>query len=185
MEFTNSKQYLEKYNNLKDGYYEYTISGFKRNLYTKFEDRSGWIRVVVVDWNNRDHINRDEVVDIKLNDYNINFLRSDDYEYNIMASAEVFKEPFNEWLRYPHNMYVHKSMSEFNSVELAKNIPNSNLVSIDINAKPLAIYQDNQDLCFGGGSSGIGDTFFAYGRAARNGMVQSFCGSARGAVYVR
>jgi hypothetical protein len=185
MGFSNSRQYLEKYKNLKDGYYEYLINGTTRNLYTKFEDSSGWIRVVVIDWDNRDHVNRDEIVNVKLNDHDINFLRSDEFDYNIMASAEIFKDPFNEWIRYPHNMYVHKSMIEFNSISLASAIPNSNLVSIDLNAPPLAIYQDTQDIGFGGGSSGIGDTFFAYNREGRNGLVQSFCGSARGAIYVR
>lgn len=174
---------MENYSNLTNGYYEYTLDNEVLNLYTRFEDNSGWIRVVTVDWNNSDHLIANSIPDIKLCDYQINLLRTQSFEYNVLAEVDAFKSTFNEWLRYPHTMFIHNSMAEFNSTALAKNITNSNVVSLTETDRPMSIKQDEQSLGFGSGN--LGDTFFSLGCENRNGFFQSFSGAGRGSVFVR
>lgn len=183
MNFPNSKSYMENYNNLTNGYYEYTVGGEVLNLYTRFEDKSGWIRIVTVDWNSSEHLTTNSIPDAKLNDYQINLLRSLDFEYNVLAEADAFKAPFNDWLRYPHTMYIHNTMTEFSSTALAHTVPNSNVVSLKESTRPIAIKQDDRSVGFGSGN--LGDTFFSFGCEGRNGFFQSFSGAGRGSVFVR
>lgn len=183
MSLRNSREYLEKYKNLKNGYYDYTVEGYEYNLYTIFEDNSGWIRVVIVDFNNQSHLTEEQVTDVKLHDGVINQLRTD-CEYNVLASAEVFKKPYNEWLQYPHNMYVHRSMKYFSSIKNTMNNQGSTLVSFNISTPPMQ-YIKPSEIDIGFGSGKVGDTLFAYGSIGQNGFFQSFSGSGRGAVYVR
>ncbi len=182
MSLNNSRQYLEKYTNLRNGYYDYKIDGIDYNLYTMFEDNSGWIKVVTVNAENNFHLTEESVIDVKLHDGIINQLRTD-YEYNVMASAIQFKLPYNEWLRYPHNMYVHKTMEHFSSVKSTIENPGSNFISFDVNKPPMTIRANDTSLGFGNGT--VGDTVFAYGRHGYNGFFQSFSGAGYGAVYVR
>jgi hypothetical protein len=183
MNFSNSKSYMEKYSNLTNGYYEYTIDSTVVNLYTRFEDNSGWIRVITVDWNRSEHLTANSIPDIKLHDYQINLLRSQLFEYNVLAEADAFKSPFNDWLRYPHTVYIHNTMTEFNSTALANTIPNSNAVSLKDSGRPIVIKQDDQSIGFGSGN--LGDTFFSLGCEDRKGFFQSFSGAGRGSVFVR
>lgn len=185
MHFEHSRDYLAKYETLKNGYYEYKINGeYYKHIYTEFEDRSGWMRVSVIDWSNKEHINADEVWNVKLSDNDINILLSKDHTYSIKAVAEIYKWPFNEWIRYPHCLYVHNSIEKFSSIDYAKNIKNSNLVSLDDQSDPILVDQHSADLGFG---SSQGDTFFAYGGSGDVdlGLFQSFSGPGRGAVFVR
>lgn len=181
--YSTSQEYLEDYNDLRDGYYEYFVAGEHVNLQTIFSDRSGWIRVIEVDWDNNYHLNDEEVKDIKLSDVHINQLMTTHNEYNIMAKVDRFKWPFNEWLEYPFKMYVHNSMERFSSVTPAMDIKNSNLLSIDLNQPPVKTWQQpSENIGFG---IDAGDTFLAYGDRNRNGFIQSFSGTGKGAVYVR
>lgn len=183
MIFRNSYQYLEKYDKLKNGFYEYQINDAKHSLYTIFENRSGWIKVVDVNWNNNLHLNENSVNDVKISDDSINLLRTNHFDYNVMASAENFKSPMNDWLRYPNNIYIHKSMEYFSSITPAMNINNSNYVSLELSKSPMKIYQLEQDIGFGSGS--CGDTFFSFGSKNYNGFYQNFSGPGKGSVFVR
>jgi hypothetical protein len=183
MSLQNSKEYLKKYENLKNGYYEYKIDGYVHNLYTIFEDRTGWIKVSTVDANNNHHLNHDNVTNVKVHDGVINLLRTD-YEYNVMAKVNYFNLPFNEWLRYPHIMYVHSSMTEFHSTKTTAENPNSTFVSFDLNSPPMKNIRPN-DINIGFGNGNVGDTLFSYGCNGRNGFFQSFSGSGSGELYVR
>jgi hypothetical protein len=174
---------MEKYSNLHNGYYEYTVDNEVLNLYTRFEDNSGWIRVITVDWNSNTHLTENSILDIKLSDYQINLLRTQSFEYNVLAEVDAFKSPFNEWLRYPHTMFIHNSMSEFSSTLPAISIVNSNLVNTKDSTPPYAIKQDALSIGFGSGN--LGDTFFSLGCENRNGFFQSFSGAGRGSVFVR
>lgn len=184
VKFTNSYQYLEAYNDLRDGYYEYWIDGRSELIQTRFSDKSGWMKVVDVDWNSKEHINEDHVRNIKLSDHAINQLRSYHYDSNVMAEINCVKAPFNEWVEYPLRMYVHYSMDRFSSVEYVRDITNANLVSLHPSKNFVSTWQgeNNHNIGFG---SDHGDTFFAYGDETRDGFVQSFSGAGKGAVFVR
>lgn len=183
MNYNNSYDYLQKFDNLKNGFYEYQVNGNNITAYTVFEDRSGWIRVSIVDWNSQSHLNAGSVQDVKIDDDAINSLRTTHHEYNVKAEAHSFKAPFNDWLRYPHTLFVHNTMQKFSSVERASSIKNSNLVSLDENSKPIAIRQGFKSIGFGDGN--CGDTFYAYGCDNQNGFYQSFSGAGLGYVFVR
>jgi len=182
MYYHNSKQYLDRFENLQNGFYEYRVDNTVVNLYTIFEDRSGWICTTVVDWNNNLHCTEAAVDNVKPHDYVINQLRTDQ-EYNVMAVAEVFKRPFNEWLRYPHIMYVHNSMKEYSSTRITSEIENSNMISFDLNQPPTRVGHSARTIGFGNGQ--VGDTVFGFGGIDSDGFFQSFSGSGRGLVYVR
>lgn len=181
--YKNSSDYLTEFNNLVDGNYEYTVGNEVVSLYTIFSDRSGWIEVVNVSGSTDMHLNADAVDGVKLSDEMINILRTDKYKYNVRASAETFTPRNNEWLTYPHTMYVHNSMSTFSSVLQTCNNPNSNLVSVSVDADPIRLRQGVNSIGFG--ESDCGDTFFSYGSRNHNGFYQSFSGNASGKVYIR
>jgi len=181
--YSSSYDYLCDYHYLKDGYYEYFVGGEHVNLQTVFSDGSGWIRVAEVDWDNNNHLNDQKVKDVKLSDAQINQLMTKNNEYNIMAKVDCFKWPFNEWLEFPFKMYVHNSIEKFSSITPAMDIKNSNLLSIDPNSSPIRVWQQpSENIGFG---IDAGDTFLAYGDHNRNGFVQSFSGTGKGALYVR
>lgn len=180
--FSHSYEYLEKYKDLKDGFYSYYIHGEYHNIMTRFSDGSGWMRVVEVDWNSVDHIDDDAVHDVKLSDADINFLLTDNFEYSILAEVDRMKWPYNEYATWPLRMYVHNSIVEFSSVSKVIDIRGANLVSLDENQKPIECLTNSDEIGFG---TSIGDTLVSYGATNKNGFVQSFCGAGKGAVYVR
>ena len=184
MTYTNALDYQAKFDNLKNGYYEYYVCGEHLNLLTVWDQGIPWIRVVEVDWNNNDHINDGAVQNIKPDDEVINLLRTSEYEYNVCATVDRFQVPTNLWLNYPHIMYVHQSMERFSSTSSVLEIPNSNCISFDQYQPPHKV--DNQwDVNTVGFGTTQGDQYFAYGRTDRNGFVQDFSGAGKGVVYVR
>ena len=181
--YKNSSDYLTEFRNLADGNYEYLIGNEVVSLYTIFGDRSGWIEVVNVSGSTDVHLNADAVDGVKLSDEMIDRLRTDKHRYNVRASSENFTPRNNEWLSYPHSMYVHMSMSTFSSVLRTYDNPNSNLVSVSVDADPIRLQQGVNSIGFG--ESDCGDTFFSYGANNQTGFFQSFSGNASGKVYVR
>lgn len=181
--FSSPYEYLKLEYDLNNDYYEYYIAGQHLNLYTHFENKECWVKVVTVG-NNQAHMNEDAVDDVKVSDEIINILRTDTFTYSMMAEVEEYQRPYNEWLSYPFRMYVHNSMEHFSSITPAIEIKNSNLVSVDINMPPVNISQ-NYNTTIGFGDMTCGDTFFGYGGKNMNGFTQSFSGSGSGSVYVR
>ena len=182
-QFTTAWDYKKQYDTLKDGYYEYYVCGEYINLLTIWENGIPWIRVVEVDWNNRDHINADAVRDIKPDDEVINQLRTYNTAYNLMAQVDKFKIPTNLWLTYPHRMFVHSRMERFSSVDNVSLITGSNLLSFTELDAPQKVNIQWDDHTVGFGTT-QGDQFFAYG-SSKDGFCQDFSGSGKGAVYVR
>lgn len=150
----------------------------------KVEDE--WTCVAIISSSNRLHLNRDAVPGIKLSDNEINSCRracNTDY-YNFKVLAHDFDGVKNQWLDYPHVMYLTKDY-EFNAIEPASNIEYSNRISLDIESDPIDIFQKPVSLSFGCGD--CGDTFFSYGSTDPNynGLFQSFSGSGDGSIWIR
>ena len=181
--YSSPYQYLEQFSDLSDGYYEYYVANQSLNLYTHFENKECWVKVITVN-DNQEHLNEDAVDNIKLSDEIINILRTDHFSYSIMAEVEHYQRPYNDWLQYPFRTYIHNSMERFSSITPAIEIKNSNLVSTRTSADPCRIQQVGNST-IGFGEMNCGDTFFGYGSTQSNGFVQSFSGTGTGTVYVR
>ena len=170
---------LEGQLTMQGNYQKYNILGESYDLLTIGD----WKRVVVVSDLNNYHLNADYVKNVKLSDEAINSLMTNDYEYNIWCTVDYWQPPFNPWQPWPNNLYIHNSIERFDSTTLAKNIPNSNLISTHLDRDP--IRADNQgDGSIGFGFAG-GDIFYGYGNLDKSGFVQDFSGAGRGSVYVR
>lgn len=149
-----------------------------------FKVEDGWTCVAIISSSNRLHLNSEAVTGIKLSDKEINSLRSESSYYNFKVLAHDFDGVKNQWLEYPHGMYLTKDY-EFNAVEIASNIEYSNRISLDIESDPIDIFQKPVSLSFGCGD--CGDTFFSYGSTDPNynGLFQSFSGSGDGSIWIR
>ena len=181
MVFNTAWDYINKYNDLENGYYEYFVNGEFHHLLTIWcPDTGPWIRVVEVDWNNNNHCTQESVKDIKPHDDIIRGLITDQ-DYNARATVDVFKSPFNKWIRYPHNQYMH--INNWHSENVVQQT-NNNLISLDYTDKPHLI---NVEWCPDVINFGItqGDQYFGYGQQSRFGFVQDFSGAGKGSVYVR
>ena len=141
-----------------------------------------WMCVGVIN-NNREHLTEHGIPGIKLDDIEINQLRSNDY-YNFKVTVTDFAKPKNNWINYPYTIYLTKDY-KFSSVLPAIEIPYSNVISLSEDSDPITIHQKNASLGFGCGD--CGDTFFAYGSTDknRNGLYQSFSGSGTGFIYIK
>lgn len=152
-------------------------------LYSVEDD---WTCVVVISNKNRLHLNREAVPGVKLSDGEINSCRKarNSGYYNFKILAHDFDGVKNQWLDYPHTMYLTEDY-QFNSTELAKNIEYSNRISLDGKTDPIDIFQKSVSLSFGCGD--CGDTFFSYGSTDPNynGLFQSFSGSGIGSIWIR
>ena len=184
--FSSSYQYLEAYNNLQNGHYEYNVAGQTVELYTIFENNEGWIRAVDISSENNLHINEQFVPGVKQSDEVIDALLTTNFEYSIMTVADTFGANANDrWLTYPRYMYVHSSIERFSSTTPSHDIENSCLLSLDSNTPPLNVMLDAVRNTYAFGNGNIGDTFFGYGSNIGNGFFQSFSGPGKGSVYVR
>lgn len=142
-----------------------------------------WKRVVSVSYCNNDHLNPDQVPNVKVSDAVINALLTNNHEYSIWCTVDQWVAPFNEWQPLPHNMYVHNSIERWDSSARSEDIPGSNLLSQSLDQMPVETNNSNdgsQTFGFAGG-----DIFYGYGDANKNGFTQHFSGAGRGAVYVR
>lgn len=141
-----------------------------------------WMCVGIIN-DNRDHLTSYGIPGIKLDDIEINQLRSNDY-YNFKVTVTDFAKPKNDWIDYPYTMYLTKDY-KFSSVKPADEIPNSNIISLSEDDDPITISQKSGSIGFGCGD--CGDTFFAYGSANenRNGLFQSFSGVGTGFIWIR
>ena len=140
-----------------------------------------WMCVGIIN-DNREHLTKHGIPGKKLDDIEINQLRSNDY-YNLKITVTDFGHPKNDWISYPYTMYLTKDY-KFSSVKPAEDIPNSNLVSLSEDEEPIAIAQKPGSIGFGSGD--CGDTFFAYGAEANsNGLFQSFSGPGTGLLWIR
>ena len=141
-----------------------------------------WMCVGIIN-DNREHLTSYGIPGIKLDDIEINQLRSNDY-YNFKVTVTDFAKPKNDWIDYPYTMYLTKDY-KFSSVKPACEIPNSNVISLSENKDPITITQKSGSIGFGCGD--CGDTFFAYGSADenRNGLFQSFSGVGTGFIWIR
>ena len=181
--YSSPYEYLDQNVNLDNGYYEYYIAGQHLNLYTCFDNQEPWLKVIDIDHESDSHINSSAVDGVKVSDDVINSLITKNHEYSIMAVADKFTSTYNEWLTYPHRIYVHNTIERWASDVLAIDIPNSNLLSLNTHSKPIAIASDNQSLSFG--SCRLGDTFFCYGRKGQPGLAQAFTGPGSGSIWIR
>lgn len=139
-----------------------------------------WKRVAVVDWNNNDHLNSEAVKDVKLSDQDINELM---VKGDIWCQVDAWRSPYNSWLPWPHDMFVH-DIEFFSSVIPANKIKNASRLSYGTRDNPVECDMtfDNSTLGFG---FAAGDTFWGYGDWNKPGFTQHFSGAGRGAVYVR
>lgn len=170
----------ERTQTMQGSYKTYNILGDNFELLTIGD----WIRVCVVDWNNKDHLNDQYVHNIKLGDFYINQLMTKKKEYNIMCTVDSWRTPFNHWMPWPSPMYVHNSIETFSSTVPAYTINNSNLLSTSEDQPPVEVNMDHDHSTIGFGFA-AGDTFYGYGDWNKAGFTQHFSGPGRGSVFVR
>lgn len=149
-----------------------------------YEKIDGWTCVALVSSDNRLHLNSNKVEGVKLSDDEINELRSDSIYYNIKAVATDFLKPKNDWIDYPHTLYL-TNKYVFSSIELSTKIKYSNLISLSEDSDAMDILQKEGSIGFGCGN--CGDTFFAYGAVDENvnGLNQSFSGAGSGSIWIK